>query len=164
MRLEVIAQSRGKFKCSNRDSHIARAFGDDYFLAAVADGMDGDKGYGDRMKVARASRAAIKFLEQSVQHDKDRPLKEIVEETEQRMLGSRLSKETTLTTVSIREGYLEIAQLGDSVAYLFRDGEAIRLVNQQTDRQLLEIVFGKHPSKITLEELLQVFNRNSRFY
>jgi serine/threonine protein phosphatase PrpC len=123
----------------NEDSILCN---DRLALYAVADGMGGHQG-GDR-----ASRMAVDVLEQEV--EKEASLRAAGPEQVARALGAIAGKAaqsihdvaqqeprlagmgTTLTALMIQEGHATICHVGDSRAYLYRDGRARQLTEDHS--------------------------------
>lgn len=134
----------GRQRNANEDSYFARAP-----VFAVADGMGGAQAG----EVA-SSIAARAFEQEIAEGDApERQLKEIAQRanTEIHELAekdaSRAGMGTTLTTALLRGSDLAIAHVGDSRAYLLRDGELKRLTK---DHSLVEEL--RRQGRLTEEE------------
>jgi PPM family protein phosphatase len=122
----------GRQRNANEDSYFARAP-----VFAVADGMGGAQA-GEV-----ASSIAARAFEQDIDESEsaERALKEIVQKANAEIHelaekdSSRAGMGTTLTTALVRGDEVSIAHVGDSRAYLFRDGELKRLTK---DHSLVE--------------------------
>ncbi len=129
---EAYRTDTGRQRQANEDALFARPP-----LFAVADGMGGAQA-GEV-----ASRIATEALEESTPGD-DAPekyLRRVVENANERIHGlaerdaSTSGMGTTLTAALIRDDEISIAHVGDSRAYLYRDGELRRLTS---DHSLVE--------------------------
>jgi serine/threonine protein phosphatase PrpC len=122
----------GRQRQANEDALLARPP-----LFAVADGMGGAQA-GEV-----ASKIATEALEQAGPADEapEPYLRRVVESANERIHGlaerdaSRSGMGTTLTAALVREDEISIAHVGDSRAYLWRDGELRRLTS---DHSLVE--------------------------
>jgi protein phosphatase len=122
----------GRQRQANEDALFARSP-----LFAVADGMGGAQA-GEV-----ASQIATEALEESAEAGEapELYLRRVLEEANQRIHGiaqkdaSTSGMGTTLTAALIRDDEISIAHVGDSRAYLFRDGDLRRLTS---DHSLVE--------------------------
>lgn len=122
----------GRQRNANEDSYFARAP-----VFAVADGMGGAQA-GEV-----ASSIAARAFEQEIDDSQsaERALKEIVQKANAEIHelaekdSSRAGMGTTLTTALVRGDEVSLAHVGDSRAYLFRDGKLKRLTK---DHSLVE--------------------------
>jgi serine/threonine protein phosphatase PrpC len=129
---EAYKTDTGRQRQANEDALLARPP-----LFAVADGMGGAQA-GEV-----ASKIATEALEQAAPADDapERYLRRVVESANERIHGlaqrdaSRSGMGTTLTAALVREDEISIAHVGDSRAYLWRDGELRRLTS---DHSLVE--------------------------
>jgi PPM family protein phosphatase len=129
---EAYRTDTGRQRQANEDALLARRP-----LFAVADGMGGAQA-GEV-----ASKIATEALEQAGPADEapERYLRRVVESANERIHGlaerdaSRSGMGTTLTAALVREDEISIAHVGDSRAYLWRDGELRRLTS---DHSLVE--------------------------
>jgi serine/threonine protein phosphatase PrpC len=129
---EAYRTDTGRQRQANEDALLARPP-----LFAVADGMGGAQA-GEV-----ASKIATEALEQAEPADEapERYLRRVVESANERIHGlaerdaSRSGMGTTLTAALVREDEISIAHVGDSRAYLWRDGELRRLTS---DHSLVE--------------------------
>jgi serine/threonine protein phosphatase PrpC len=134
----------GRQRNANEDSYFARAP-----IFAVADGMGGAQA-GEV-----ASSIAARAFEQEIDESKspERQLKEIAQQanTEIHELAekdsSRAGMGTTLTTALVQGDEVSIAHVGDSRAYVFRDGELKQLTK---DHSLVEEL--RRQGRLTDEE------------
>ncbi|MGZ5336733.1 MAG: protein phosphatase 2C domain-containing protein, partial [Solirubrobacterales bacterium] len=134
----------GRQRNANEDSYFARAP-----IFAVADGMGGAQA-GEV-----ASSIAARAFEQNLDESKsaERQLREIAQQanTEIHELAekdsSRAGMGTTLTTALLRGDEVSIAHVGDSRAYVFRDGELKQLTK---DHSLVEEL--RRQGRLTDEE------------
>jgi len=129
---EAYRTDTGRQRQANEDALFARPP-----LFAVADGMGGAQA-GEV-----ASRIATEALDESKagQEAPERYLRAVAEAANQRIHGlaqrdaSRSGMGTTLTAVLIGDDEISIGHVGDSRAYLYRDGELRRLTS---DHSLVE--------------------------
>ncbi|MGZ5341147.1 MAG: Stp1/IreP family PP2C-type Ser/Thr phosphatase [Solirubrobacterales bacterium] len=134
----------GRQRNANEDSYFARAP-----IFAVADGMGGAQA--GEVASSIAARAFEKNLDES--KSAERQLKEIAQQanTEIHELAekdsSRAGMGTTLTTALLRGDEVSIAHVGDSRAYVFRDGELKQLTK---DHSLVEEL--RRQGRLTDEE------------
>ena len=111
-------------------------------LVAVADGMGGHFGgeVASRLCVETLTKEITTQLHQSANGHADLPtaLQKTVELTHNVLFAhaqtyeEKLTMGTTLTAVLMQGPHADIAQVGDSRAYLFRDGNLILLTQDQT--------------------------------
>lgn len=140
-RLEVGAQSdRGRERPRNDDSFLVR---ERPAVLGVCDGMGGHRG-GDV-----ASRIAVEViaanLDSSVAHDEtcEARLRRAVVVASRSILACADAQPalrgmgTTATVAALDDGDLVIAQVGDSRAYLLRDGALVQLTRDQTLARML---------------------------
>jgi protein phosphatase len=139
MKLRVgVASDIGRARERNEDAFLAS-----HPLYAVADGMGGHRGG------AVASSLAVDVLS----HDDSAPLSERVREANRavfdRQAGDRAvaGMGTTVTAIEAEEASVRVAHVGDSRAYLLRDGR-LRMLTQ--DHTLVQQMV--HEGKITEEE------------
>jgi serine/threonine protein phosphatase PrpC len=134
----------GRQRNANEDSYFARAP-----IFAVADGMGGAQA--GEVASSIAARAFEKNLDES--KSAERQLREIAQQanTEIHELAekdsSRAGMGTTLTTALLRGDEVSIAHVGDSRAYVFRDGELKQLTK---DHSLVEEL--RRQGRLTDEE------------
>ncbi|HET9718696.1 MAG TPA: Stp1/IreP family PP2C-type Ser/Thr phosphatase [Solirubrobacteraceae bacterium] len=134
----------GRQRRGNEDSAYARAP-----VFAVADGMGGAQA-GEV-----ASRLAVETFEAGLPDEgtPEQRLAEVVRRANQRIHELSLAEHeragmgTTLTAAYLDGGYVAIAHVGDSRAYLFREGELTRLTQ---DHSLVEEL--RQRGKLTEEE------------
>jgi PPM family protein phosphatase len=148
----------GRQRRGNEDSAFVRAP-----VFVVADGMGGAQA-GEV-----ASRIAIETFEQGLPGSgtpEDR-LAELVRDANQRIYDrsraerSRAGMGTTLTAAYLTDGNLAIAHVGDSRAYLFRDGELTRLTQDHSlvdellrQGKLTEEQAAEHPQRSIITRAL----------
>ncbi len=118
-------------------------------LVAVADGMGGHFGgqEASRMCVENLAKEIANQLYPSENGQPDLPtaLQRAVEATHKALFvhaqgyNEKLTMGTTLTAVNLHGARAELAQVGDSRAYLFRDGNLILLTQDQTIGNQLRI-------------------------
>ena len=111
-------------------------------LVAVADGMGGHFGgeVASRMCVENLAKEIIDQLQASGNGQPDLPaaLQKAVEAAHKAVFAhaqgyaENLTMGTTLTAVLLHGAHADMAQVGDSRAYLFRDGNLILLTQDQT--------------------------------
>ena len=111
-------------------------------LVAVADGMGGHFGGAEasRLCVESLAKEIMTQLQVSENGDPDLPavLQKTVEVTHQAVFAhaqgyvEKLTMGTTLTAALMQGEHADIAQVGDSRAYLFREGNLILLTQDQT--------------------------------
>ena len=157
---EVFAESAGEYEGVNADSFAAKQYADGKFLAAVADGMGGENAK-KRDMVAPASRKAVEILSEA--SHRNITLEEMFNKTAALYRQSAIQAGTTLTAALIDGNRLQVAQIGDSLAYLFRDGKTLKLADQQIAAMYVSQAFGKHPSLVTLDELLAMYDKTTDF-
>jgi len=129
-----VATDIGRVRDHNEDGYLAEAP-----VFAVADGMGGHRG-GEV-----ASRVALERLDE-VHRRGGTPLPEAVREANRAVLDRAEGDEellgmgTTITALLARGDGIELAHVGDSRAYLFRDGELRQLTEDHTlvHRMVLE--------------------------
>jgi serine/threonine protein phosphatase PrpC len=134
----------GRQRRGNEDSAFARAP-----VFVVADGMGGAQA-GEV-----ASQMAVETFEAGLPEDgtPEERLAEVVREANRRIHELSVAEHehagmgTTLTAAYLDDGYVAIAHVGDSRAYLFRDGELARLTQ---DHSLVEEL--RQRGKLTEEE------------
>jgi protein phosphatase len=134
----------GRQRNANEDSYFARAP-----IFAVADGMGGAQA-GEV-----ASSIAARAFEQEIDESKspERQLKEIAQQANAEIHelaekdSSRAGMGTTLTTALVQGDEVSIAHVGDSRAYVFRDGELKQLTK---DHSLVEEL--RRQGRLTDEE------------
>jgi protein phosphatase len=129
----------GRRRSNNQDAFLIL---ESHSLFAVADGMGGHSG-GEV-----ASALAVKTLEKVFREAADIPLPRRLEQSV--VLANRVIYEqaqqnpalrgmgTTLTAAAVDEGWLHIAQVGDSRLYLFRDGELYQITEDHS--QVYELI------------------------
>ncbi len=148
----------GRRRRNNQDSHmvfplgggeIQKGTGQGIFeieknplLVAVADGMGGHFGgeVASQFCVEGLTREITNQLQLSANGHADLPsaLQRTVEATHEALFAhaqtyeEKLTMGTTLTAVLMQGAHADIAQVGDSRAYLFRDGNLILLTQDQT--------------------------------
>jgi serine/threonine protein phosphatase PrpC len=148
----------GRRRHNNQDNHLILPLGGDNLppnpgqgpikleegglLVAVADGMGGHfRGEeASRLCVEKLSKEIMTQLQILENGDPDLPaaLQKTVEVTHQAVYAhaqgydEKLTMGTTLTAVVLRGAHAVIAQVGDSRAYLLRDGNLILLTQDQT--------------------------------
>jgi hypothetical protein len=160
MKLEVMAESVGE-KEINADSYLTKWVGDTFF-AVVADGVGGK--FRKRLEeVAHASQMGVRILDELTSNGWGSSMYDLFNQTKVHYRRAEVEEETTLTGILIDDGILDIAQIGDSVAYLMRDGQIFRLVDQQNDRRVLELALGKHPSKASFDDVMGLYDQNYIF-
>ena len=120
MRLRAgVASDRGLVRPANEDSFFLRPG-----LYAVCDGMGGARGG----EVA-SQMACLGLLALDPQSAGQQDLRAAITNTNQAIVhrslseGHLLGMGTTLTAVLLRAGYLTLAHVGDSRAYLFHEGD-----------------------------------------
>jgi PPM family protein phosphatase len=134
----------GRQRNANEDSYFARAP-----VFAVADGMGGAQA--GEVASSIAARAFEREIDES--ESAERQLKQIAQDanTEIHELAekdsSRAGMGTTLTTAIVRGEEVAIAHVGDSRAYVFRDGELKQLTS---DHSLVEEL--RRQGRLTDEE------------
>src|SRR5579875_2363633 len=134
----------GRQRRGNEDSAFARAP-----VFAVADGMGGAQA-GEV-----ASQIAVEAFEAGLPEEgtPEQRLAEVAQRANRRIHELSLAEHehagmgTTLTAAYLDDGYLAIAHVGDSRAYLFRDGQLTRLTQ---DHSLVEEL--RQRGKLTEEE------------
>jgi serine/threonine protein phosphatase PrpC len=134
----------GRQRRGNEDSAFARAP-----VFVVADGMGGAQA-GEV-----ASQIAVETFEAGLPEEgtPEQRLAEVVRKANQRIHDLSLAEQehhgmgTTLTAAYLDDGYVAIAHVGDSRAYLFRDGQLTRLTQ---DHSLVEEL--RQRGKLTEEE------------
>ena len=148
----------GRRRHNNQDNHLILPLGCDNLpsdpeqgpieiergglLLAVADGMGGHFGgeEASRLCVESLAKEIMTQLQVSENGDPDLPaaLQKTVEVTHQAVFAhaqgyvEKLTMGTTLTAVLLQGAHADIAQVGDSRAYLLRDGNLILLTQDQT--------------------------------
>ena len=148
----------GRRRHNNQDNHLILPLGGDNaphyaelglveiekggLLVAVADGMGGHFGgeEASRLCVERLAKEIMTQLQVSENGPPYLPaaLQKTVEVTHQAVFAhaqgyvEKLTMGTTLTAVLLQGAHADIAQVGDSRAYLFRDGNLILLTQDQT--------------------------------
>jgi PPM family protein phosphatase len=148
----------GRQRSANEDSYFARAP-----VFVVADGMGG----------AQAGEVASKIATEAFEPDADREeapevyLRSVAESANTRIHelsredSSRSGMGTTLTAALISDDEISLAHVGDSRAYLFRDGELRRLTSdhslvEELRRQgrLTEEQASEHPQRSIITRAL----------
>jgi protein phosphatase len=145
LRIEVAARTdRGRERADNQDNYLVIA-PPGWAALAVCDGMGGAAGG----EVASSTAVAAIHDEMMkgglpATHDAlGRRLLHSVEEASRRVYAKACARAglsgmgTTATACAIREDVLFIAQVGDSRAYLFREGSLTQLTRDQTLAMLL---------------------------
>lgn len=134
-------------------------------LLAVADGMGGHYGgeVASRLCVETLAREIITQVQSSGFGDPDLPaaLQKTVEVAHDELFAhaqtyeEKLTMGTTLTALLVQGLHADIAQVGDSRAYLFRDGNLILLTEDQTIGNQIRIR-GDDPSTVDahIQEML----------
>jgi serine/threonine protein phosphatase PrpC len=148
----------GRRRHNNQDNHLILPLGCDNLppdpeqgpieiekgglLVAVADGMGGHFGgeEASRLCVERLAKEIMTQLQVAENGHPDLPavLQKTVEMTHQAVFAhaqgyaEKLTMGTTLTAVLLQGAHADIAQVGDSRAYLLRDGNLILLTQDQT--------------------------------
>jgi protein phosphatase len=142
------ASDVGRKRSHNEDSYLCN---DDLRLYAVADGMGGHLG-GER-----ASRMAVEILEHEIgdmkkagllkrpdhltsgaAHPLNALLRRAVVEADRHIYETALANPelagmgTTLTALMFSDGYVHLGHVGDSRAYLYRDGRARQLTEDHS--------------------------------
>jgi PPM family protein phosphatase len=141
---EAARSDTGRQRTANEDAYFARSP-----VFAVADGMGG----------AQAGEVAAKIAAEAFEHDfpdghdPEQELARIASEANRRIYelaredSSRSGMGTTLTGALLSEDEVSIVHVGDSRAYLFRDGELRQLTR---DHSLVEEL--RRRGQLTLEE------------
>ena len=148
----------GRQRNANEDAFYARAP-----VFAVADGMGGAQA-GEV-----ASRVAAEAFESAGEHDDapERYLSRVVTEANERIHelaqsdASRSGMGTTLTAALIRDDEVSLAHVGDSRAYVLRDGELKRLTSDHSlveelrrEGRLTEAQAEEHPQRSIITRAL----------
>jgi PPM family protein phosphatase len=148
----------GRQRNANEDAFYARAP-----VFAVADGMGGAQA-GEV-----ASRVAAEAFESAGEHDDapERYLSRVVTEANERIHelaqsdASRSGMGTTLTAALIRDDEVSLAHVGDSRAYVLRDGELKRLTSDHSlveelrrEGRLTEAQAEEHPQRAIITRAL----------
>jgi len=148
----------GRHRQNNQDNHLVVLLDGDsalsngkgeilkfdkgHLLVAVADGMGGH--FGGEVASRLCVENLTKHLSNEIQApDSSRPelplaLRRAVEATHKALFAhaqiyaEKLTMGTTLTAALLHGGRADVAQVGDSRAYLFRDGNLILLTQDQT--------------------------------
>jgi PPM family protein phosphatase len=115
---------------------------DTRLLLAVADGMGGHFGgeVASRLCVENLAKEIVGQLQTSANGNPDLPLtlQRAVEASHKALFAhaqgyaEKLTMGTTLTAALLHEARVEVAQVGDSRGYLYRDGNLILLTQDQT--------------------------------
>jgi protein phosphatase len=148
----------GRRRRNNQDNYLVLPLGDNgvpqdggqdlvgidrgRLLMAVADGMGGHFGgeVASRLCVENLAKEIVSQLQVSGDAALDLPgaLRRAVEDSHKALFAhaqgyaEKLTMGTTLTAVLLHGARAEVAQVGDSRAYLFRDGNLILLTRDQT--------------------------------
>lgn len=144
MVLEVLCESR---KCSkvNCDNYFV-INNDGFFLGAVADGV------GKYSEIASQNAVSL------VRSFCDKSVDEIIRLAALEFQKLKLEEDTTLAVSVIKDNRLFLRYVGDSYAFLIRDGIIYQLNKEQNARNLLEVFFNKHPRGISLDDIVGLFN------
>lgn len=129
MRLRAgVASDRGFVRPANEDSFLLRRG-----LYAVCDGMGGA-----RAGEVASEMACLGLVALDPASAGEKELRTAVVNTNRAIVSRSLAEEhllgmgTTLTAVMIKEGSLILAHVGDSRAYLFRDGQLVQLTDDHS--------------------------------
>jgi PPM family protein phosphatase len=123
-----VASDRGLIRPANEDSFFLRRG-----LYAVCDGMGGA-----RAGEVASQMACLGLIALDPGSAGKKELRTAIANTNEAIISRSLAEEhllgmgTTLTAVLVREGTLILAHVGDSRAYLFRDGSLIQLTDDHS--------------------------------
>lgn len=126
--------------CANSCEAVAESRRDPWFFAGVFDGMGGgEKGEIAALSAAQVFRHAIGQLPSDTSEgEADRILREAFLDANNKIIDMNDSRiyGTTGTVLAVHASAYKIYHLGDSRAYLFRDGQLLPLTRDQTLAQM----------------------------
>ena len=154
----------GQVRSGNEDSFFAGEA-----VVAVADGMGGHVGGEIASSRALGPIEALDGIEFDSPEAASNSLAEAIAEANRLVLDHGEANPelsgmgTTLTAALVREGYLHVAHVGDSRAYLLRDGELTQLTSDHTlveqmvrDGQISRAEAAVHPHRSVLTRAIGV--------